>query len=173
MGTMQKLKREFVNLGILMVYFLVWLGFLVLLKYLLLAQYSIKATDFSLAVVGALVLAKVILVLEYVPLGNWVRSRAAWVDVLLRTVLYSFGVFIVMLLEKAFEARNEYGGFTEALIGIFHHKDIYHVSLVLLCLTAAILSYNIISVLHKHLGRGVLLRMLLSPLPETPDENNV
>jgi len=173
MGTMQKLKREFVNLAVLMLYFLTWLGFLVLLKYLLLAEYSIKATDFSIAVVGALVLAKVILILEYVPLGNWVRRHAAWMDVLLRTLMYSFGVFIVMLLEKAFEGRHEYGGFTEALVGIFHHKDIYHVILILLCLSAAILSYNIISVLHKHLGRGVLLRMLLSPLPETPDENNV
>jgi hypothetical protein len=167
-STVEKVKHEIVSVAVLMLYFLTWLGFLMLLKYLLLADYEIQFSGISKAVVGALVLAKVVLVLEYVPLGKWVRSQAAWVDVILRTGMYTAGVFVVMVLEKAFEGRQEHGGFMEAMNALFTQVDIYHLWLNLICVSAALLSYNIISVLHKNLGKGVLLRMLLSPTPAEP-----
>lgn len=172
MSITQKVKKEIETLVSLMLYFLGWLGFLMLLKFLLLADYKIGFSDFSIAVVGALVLAKVVLVLENVQLGTWVRSKAAWVDVTLRTALYIFGVFVVMLLEKGFEGRHEYGGFTASVIALFEHAEIYHVWLNFISLSAALLSYNILSVVRKNLGKGVLLRMFLTPLPddETPKE---
>ena len=172
MSRSQKIMKELVALVSLMLYFSVWLGFLELLKYLILADYQIAFIGISMALVGALVLAKVVLILEYVPFGAWVRSRAAWVDVALRTTLYAFGVFVVLLLEKAFEGRHEYGGFVASLNAVFQHADIYHVWLNFICLSGALLSYNILSVVRKNLGKGTLLRMLLSPLPEEPIENN-
>lgn len=168
MSIVEKVKHEIVSVVILTLYFMTWLGFLMLLKYLLLADYEIRFSGISKAVVGSLVLAKVVLVLEYVPLGKWVRSQAAWVDVVLRTVMYSVGVFVVMVLEKVFEGRQEQGGFIEAINALFAQVDIYHLWLSLICVSAALLSYNIISVLHKNLGKGVLLRMLLSPTPSEP-----
>ena len=86
MSIAQKLKHEVVTVFSLTLYFGCWLGVFVLIKYLLLAEYQVSFSGFSIALFGALVLAKVVLVLEYVPLGAWVEARAAWVDVLLRTV---------------------------------------------------------------------------------------
>ena len=154
MSITQKLKHEITALISLMFYFGCWLGALVLLKYLLLAEYQIATYGFSVAVVGALVLAKVVLVLEHVSLGAWIRSQPAWLDVVVRTVLYSFGVLVLLLIEKAFEGRHEYGGFTASLYAVFQHADIYHVWTNTLCLSAALLSYNMLSVIRKHLGEG-------------------
>ena len=170
MSVAQKLKHEVVAVLSLTFYFGCWLGALVLLKYLLLSEYQIAFTGLSVALVGALVLAKVVLVLEFVPLGVWVRSRPAWVAVVLRTALYTFGVFVVLLLEKAFEARHEYDSFGASLIAVFQHADISHAWLNTICLSAALLSYNMLSVVRKRLGKGALLQMFLMPLPEGTEE---
>ncbi len=166
MPTMEKLKHEVNAMVVLMAYFGLWLGALVLVKYLVLAEYRIAFTGFSVALVGALILSKVVLVLEHVPLGKWLRARPAWMDVVLRTALYAFGVFIVVVLEKAFEGRHEYGGIGASLTALFAQADMLHVWLNTMCLSAALFSYNVLSVIRKRLGEGALLRMFLEPLPE-------
>jgi len=167
-----KLKHEIAAVAFLTFYFGCWLGALVLLKYLLLSEYQIAFSGMSVALVGALVLAKVVLILELVPLGVWVRAQPAWVDVVLRTALYSFGVFVLLLIEKAFEGRHEYGGFGASLTAVFQHADVYHVWVNTICLSGALLSYNLLSVVRKRLGKGALLRMFSTPLPEGSGESS-
>lgn len=172
MSMTQKLKHEIEAVITLTLYFGCWLGALVLLKYLILAEYQIAFHDLSVALIGALVLAKVVLVLEHVSLGAWVRAQPAWMDVLLRTALYAFGVFVLILLEKAFEGRHEYDSYGASLIAVFQHADVIHVWLNTLCLSVALLSYNMLSVVRKNLGKGALLRMFLMPLPEGSEQSN-
>ena len=166
MSMAQKLKHEVKSVIVLTLYFGCWLGALVLLKYLLLAEYHIAFSGFSIALVGALVLAKVVLVLEHVSLGAWVQAQPAWVDVVLRTVLYAFGVVVLLLLEKGFEGRHEYDSFGTSLMAVFQQADAIHVWLNTLCLSAALLSYNMLSVVRKRLGKGALLQMFMTPLPK-------
>jgi hypothetical protein len=166
MGVAQKLQHEVTAVIALTLYFGCWLGALVLLKYLILAEYYIAFDRFSVVLVGALVLAKVVLVLEYVPLGSWVRTQPAWVDVVLRTTMYAFGVFVILLLEKVFEARHDYDSFGASLIALLQQEDGKHVLLNTICLSAALLSYNMLSVVRRRLGKGALLQMFLTPLPK-------
>ena len=170
MSIAQKLKHEFAAVAWLTFYFGCWLGALVLLKYLVLEEYQIAFSGFSVALVGALVLAKVVLVLEHVSLGGWVRAQPAWADVVLRTALYAFGVFVLLLLEKTFEGRHEHDSFGDSIIAVFQHADAIHVWLNTICLTGALLSYNMLSVVRKRLGKGALLKMFLSPLPQESSE---
>ena len=109
MSFKQKLKDEIKDIGIAALYFGCWIGALLSLKSLILAEYKIAFHGSSVVVVGALILSKVVLVLEHVSLGAWVRARPAWVDVVLRTVVYTLGVAIVLFLEKGFEGRQDYG----------------------------------------------------------------
>ena len=150
-------------------YFGAWIGVLLIVKKLLLAEYRIQFHGFSLAVVGALVLAKVVLVLEHVPLGRWVRSQPAWIDVILRSALYCLGVLVVLLVEKGFEGRHDHGGFGPSLASVFQRVDIYHVWLNTICLSGALLGYNLLWVVRRHLGEGGLLRLFRSPVPETTE----
>ena len=75
-----------------MLYFGCWLAALIVLKKLMLAEYQIQFNGFSQALIGALILSKVVLVLEHVPLGEWITARSAGVDIMLRTGLDAFGV---------------------------------------------------------------------------------
>jgi len=166
MNFQQKLKNEIRQIVIVTLYFAAWLGVLVVLKMLILAEYRIEFYGLSLVLIGALILAKVVLVLEHVPLGKWIRNRPALVDVILRTVLYSLGVLIVLLIEKAFDGRHQFGGFGPSLMAVFQHADIYHVWVNAICLSGALLGYNMLFVVRRYLGEGGLIKLFLSPLPE-------
>jgi hypothetical protein len=166
MSLKQKLEEEIKAVGIAALYFGCWIAALLLLKSLILAEYKIAFHGWSVAVVGALVLSKVVLVLEHVPLGAWVRARPAWVDVVLRTAMYTLGVAVVLALEKGFEGRHEYGSFSNALRQLFQHADVHHVWINTFVLSGALLGYNALSVVRRHLGKGGLVRMFLSPLPK-------
>ncbi len=76
----------------------------VTLKQLVIAEYQIAFSGSSMALFGALILTKVVIVLEHVSHRAWVQRRPAWADVVLRTALYAFDVLLVLLLEKTFEA---------------------------------------------------------------------
>jgi hypothetical protein len=165
-SALSKLKNELKAVALATLYFGTWIGVLVFIKELALAEYRIEFHGLSLAVVGALVLAKVVLVLEHVPLGAWIRTRPALVEVILRTTLYALGVLVVLLLEKAFEGRHEHGGFVPSLVSVFQHAEIHHVWVNTICLTGALLGYNALSVVRRHLGEGGLIRLFLSPVPE-------
>lgn len=160
----QKLTHEVKAVGIAALYFGCWIAALIVLKQLVLAEYQIQFRGLSKALLGALVLSKVVLVLEHVPLGTWVQARPAWVDVMLRTVLYALGVLLVLLIEKAFEGRHEYGGFRASLSAVFQHVDVHHVWTNAIALSGALLGYNALSVVRSHLGEGGLRRLFLTPI---------
>lgn len=172
MGLKQKLQDELKALLLAMAYFGIWLGFLALLKTLILTEYHIEYSVWTKALVGVLVLAKVVLILEHVSLGLWVRKQPAWVNVLLRSIVYAVGVFVVMLLEKAFEGRHEYGGFRNAFAEIFQNADMPHLWANTICLFGALLGYNILSVIRAQQGAGWLFQLFVSPLPEERESNS-
>jgi hypothetical protein len=79
---------------------------------------------------------------------------------------------VVLVLEKGFEGRHEYGGFVNALRQLFQQTDDYHVWANALCLSGALLGYNALSVVREHFGEGGLLGIFTSPLPgETKSKN--
>jgi hypothetical protein len=158
------LKKEIEVVALTTLYFAVWLGALMLIKRLILEEYRIEFRGLSLALLGALVIAKVVLLLEHVPLGEWVRRYAAALEVVLRTLLYTLGVALVLLLEKAFESRHEYAGFGAALADVFHHRDIPHVWANTICVGSALLVFNSLSVIQHHLGGRKLAPLFLKPL---------
>ena len=162
----EKILNEIKVIALLALYFGSWLAGMMLIKYLVLAEYHIKINDISMVFLGALILSKAVLILEHVPLGNWVINQPAWLEVMLRTLLYILGVFVILLLEKAFEGRHEYQSFIASLQSVFEHADIYHVWLNFICVSGALLFYNILSVIHRNLGTKGIIKMFITPLPE-------
>jgi hypothetical protein len=162
----QRLQKEIRTVALTTLYFAVWFGLVAVLKTLLLEEYRIEFRGLSLALIGALIVAKVVLVLEYVPLGSWLRKRAALLDVVVRTLLYTFGVAIVLLLERAFETRHEHGGFIPSLVLVFEDRDVHHVWFNTICVACALLVFNALAVLRHHLGMERLYPLFLAPLPD-------
>jgi hypothetical protein len=173
----QKLLREARVVLVATLYFGICFGVLMALKRLYLADYEVKFRGLSLAVVSALVVAKVVLLMEHVTLGKWVRERAVIIDVLLRTLLCSVGVFVVVLLEKGFEGRHEHGGFGPAVVWICQHRDMNHVWADTIAIAGALLGFNALGAVRRHLGEGRLHRLFLAPaageVKARPDQDDL
>ncbi|MGZ8253308.1 MAG: hypothetical protein ACXW2G_02030 [Burkholderiaceae bacterium] len=158
-----KLKEELRSVALYTVFFGAWFAMFLVLKTLVLAEYEIRFSGLSAVFIGALILAKVVLLLEHVSLGEGIARRPAWVEVVVRTVLYAFGVLVVLLMEKAFEVRHEQGGVLNALASILHHEDMPHVMANAIVAACALLVFNVLSLLRKRFGPGGLFAMLRAP----------
>ncbi len=166
MSFRQKVAHEAVTVMVTTLYFAVCFGILVLLKRLYLSEYQIEFRGLSLALLGALIVAKVVLVLEHVTLGQWIRKHAVAVEVVLRTILYTIGVAIALFLERGFEVRHEHGGFLGGVRWVIQHRDMHHVWADTIAVGASLLIFNAVTAARHHLGHGRLERLFLTPPSE-------
>ena len=162
MSFARKVREELRAVAVTALYFFTWMLVLVVCKSLILAEYHIEFRGYMVALVGSLIIAKVVVVLQHVPFGALVRGQPAVVNVILRTILYGVGVAAMQLVEKAFESRHEYGGFGSALADVFHHRDIDHVWVNTIWLTCALLQFNALSILRQRFGDRELIRLFFT-----------
>ena len=66
----QKIWHEIKEIAGVAFYFFLWLGVLMLLKKLMLEDYQIEFTGISVAIISSLIIAKVVILMEFIPLGN-------------------------------------------------------------------------------------------------------
>ena len=165
MSAKQKIIKELKSIFWTSLYFFIWFGGLMLIKVLLLREYHIEFYGFTIVLISALVMAKSVLLLEFIPI-SFTKNKPAWVEVFIRTLLYIIGVFIIIVLEKGLEAKHEYGGFFEAIKNIASKANAYHIWVNTICVYGALLLYNIWSVFKKHFGERVFWKIMREPMPE-------
>lgn len=135
---------------------------MMVMKKLYLKDYDIEFTGLSQALIGALVMSKVVILMEYITLGGAVQRQPTIVDVILRTLLYTAGVLIVIVLEKAFEKRHEISGYGNAIVEVFKNRDIYHVWATTIGSAASIFVYNSFSVVQRVMGKNGMAKLFFS-----------
>jgi hypothetical protein len=170
MNKKEKLIHELKAFTWSFLYFLLWFAGLVLIKALLLHEYEIHFFSLSTAFIGALVVAKVVLILDNLPLSRRTIKYPAYVHIIFRTVFFSFGVFLMMIIETAFEGRHKYSGFIDSLLNVFSHVNIYQVYVNSICVAGALLVFNFLSLLNRYLGEGGIGKILIKPFPEPHKE---
>jgi hypothetical protein len=165
---LKKILNEIKTIARTAFYFAIVFIILMVMKKLNLRDYNIEFNGISQALLGALVMAKVIILMEYISLGHWVQRQPVIVDVILRTLLYTAGVLIVIVLEKAFEKRHEANGFVHAISYVFRNRDIYHVWATTIGSAASIFVYNSFSVVQRVMGKNGLAKLFFkTPLSDS------
>ena len=125
MKVLKKIFEELRTIARTAAYFAVVFILMMVMKKLYLKDYDIEFEGLSQALIGALIMAKVIILMDLISLGGWVQRQPPIVDVCLRTLMYSAGVLVVVVLEKAFEKRHEAGGFGSAISYVFDHREYF------------------------------------------------
>ncbi len=151
---MKKVLHEIIVIARTTSYFAFFFIFMIIMKKLTLKDYDIEFTGLSQALIGALIMAKVILLMQMISLGSWVQDQPPIVDTILRTLLYSVGVLVVVLLEKAFEARHNAEGFSNAIAYVLDRRDVYHVWANTLGASVSIFFFNVFAVVQRLLGKN-------------------
>jgi hypothetical protein len=72
-----------------------------------------------------------------------------------------------MLLEKSLESRHAQGGLGPALTNIFQHRDMPHIWINTICLGGALLFFNLLAAVRRHLGGSGLSGVFLVPLRQS------
>jgi len=164
----KKILKEINTIARTALYFAIVFIIMMVMKKLYLKDYDIEFNGISQALLGALVMSKVIILMEYISLGSWVQRQPAIVDVILRTLLYTLGVLVVVVLEKAFEKRHEADGFVHAISYVFANRDIYYVWATTIGSAASIFVYNSFLVVQRVMGKKGLVKLFFkTALAET------
>jgi hypothetical protein len=159
---MKKLLHEIKSIARISSYFAIVFLLMMVMKKLYLEDYDIAFSGISQALIGALIMAKVIVLVDLISFGEWLKRLPAIYDVVFRTIVYTLGVVIVIVLEKAFEKRHEAGGFLDAIPYVFSHRDIYHVWAQAIGVFLSLLAYNAFSIFQKRLGEKGVAKLFFS-----------
>lgn len=109
------MKREFVEILPVTVFFLIALHLIAFSKHLVLAEEGIVYDGMVAATVGALVIAKVVLVADKLTIMRLYRGRPLYRPILYRTVLYTLCVLAVRGLEMLVRNAIHKGGLMSGL----------------------------------------------------------
>ena len=98
------ITSEFREVSRVTLYFLCCFLLIIALKKLFLMQYQIEFYGLSSAVVGALIVGKVVVVLDHTRAGDRFRNHQGYINVIYKSTVYTLVVLLVGLGERLFHA---------------------------------------------------------------------
>jgi hypothetical protein len=152
----ERIGHELREIGLVSLYFLTCFLLFLSLKKLILAEYGIEVWVFHTALIGALVVAKVVVLLDKTSFGDRHRSGRVVFHVLWRSLAYTAVVFVVSGAERLFELYRETEKLPEALSQLWAGKDFHHFLAMNLGVALSFLLYNSFSEIDRRLGEGGL-----------------
>jgi hypothetical protein len=155
----EKLKHELAELIPVTAFFFIAFQMLALTQSLMLEQYGIRVSTFLSATVGALVVAKVVLISDHFPLVNRFPDKPLIYNVLWKTAIYFVASLIVRYVEHIIHFWLKAGNFGEANRQLFDEVIWPHFWCVQLWLLILLLLYCAIRELVRTLGRERIITM--------------
>jgi hypothetical protein len=162
MKILKSILRELKTIFKTALFFAIAFLLMMVIKKLDLKDYDIEFTGISQALIGALIMSKVIILMGMISLGPWVQRQPPIIDIILRKILYSIGVVIIVILEKGFEGSHKHGGFSNAVSYLISHRDIYHVWATTIGVSVSIFIYNCYIMIQRKLGKNGMSKLFFS-----------
>ncbi|MGR8932975.1 MAG: hypothetical protein ACU837_01130 [Gammaproteobacteria bacterium] len=163
MKLMSAVKREVEEVALVALYFFFCFGVILTLKKLLLADYHVAVQALSTAAISALIVAKIVIILDKTHAGTRFDANfSVAVAALYKTLIYVLVTFLVLFLEKLFHVYREDAAFVAAVIDIWTHRDRNLMFAKVLCIGLTFLAYHLYAGLDRRLGKGTLFRLVIS-----------
>jgi len=157
------LKEELKALAVLFLYFAFYFNIFILFKKLILAHYDISFYGFGAAMVGALIAAKAVLIIESSPLSKPFQSSAPYLKIIYDTSIYTILSLLFLYLEKLLELAHKEHSFQLAFATAGHEDDWYQLFATVGWAGLCFLGYATLAAINRHLGPGGLGKLLLTP----------
>lgn len=113
--TLLFIKKEFLELLVPTIFFLVVFFILIFNRSLLVSDHYVSITAYSAAIIGALIVGKSILIADALPLFKWFHKKRLIVNVVWRIMLYMSIVLLFQILEELIPIWSKYGDFATAV----------------------------------------------------------
>jgi hypothetical protein len=162
--TVQSIKQFFVGLvremaPVVLFFFIALLLIAVMFK-LFVAQYSIEFSAFTKAAIAALILGKVIALLDWAESGRGAdNTHRRIVVVAFKTLLYALVVIVLGTGEKIFEAYRKAGSLGEAVSRLEANASVDHFMGLVLLISLVVFIYLAMQEIDRAMGKGNLFRL--------------
>jgi hypothetical protein len=133
-----------------------FVGFVIVLMMvkLSLAQYSIQIPALSRALIGALIAAKVVLILDNTRIARSFRKYPRIVPVMFKTAIYALCVVVLRYLELTMDLRRHPD--ERAVLPDLVHGGLARLLAVTLGVTMVFTVYFVLAEIAEHVGSGIL-----------------
>ena len=153
------LKHEFLEAVPPAIFFFVAFQLLAFTRSLMLQAYGIEVSTFLAATFGAMVVAKVVLIADKLPLINRFPEKPLIYNVVWKTLLYLVASFLVRYAENLIHYLREGGGLAHANRRLLDDVAWPHFWAIQLWLAVLFLVYCALRELVRVLGRERVLRI--------------
>jgi hypothetical protein len=161
-GAGRWLRKEFVAILPVFLFFLVGFLLLITLIKLALAQFSVEITVLSNAVIGALLAAKAALVLDETPLARSLEHNRRIVAVGVKVLFYGVASLLLLSVERVLEALPKVHNFESALRYAFEHATRYRALSWALGISIVFALYFAFLEIKERMGEGELWRLFFA-----------
>lgn len=159
---MEALKKELKKIGSLALFFFLGFGYILLIMKLFLEEYSITTYVLGKAILGAIIAAKTVAILDATLKLEWLQNRPRYLSVLYRTFVYTLAALILGSIEGFIEAYRGTRVISAAIAKFLQTESFSHVLAVTLCLAVVFFLHNLWQEIDHSWGKGTLRKFFLS-----------
>lgn len=152
-------------------FFFIAFGVMLLQFKLLAEQYSIEFSAFAKAAVAALILGKVVPLLDWAHSGHRFENHRRIVVIACKTMIYAVVVVAIGIGDKIFEAYRSERTWTAAVSHLIANSNTDRFLGLVLMISVVLAAYLTIQEIDQALGKGTLFRLLLERPADNPDRS--
>lgn len=159
-----RLKKEIMEAVPAAIFFFCAFQLIAFTKALILAEYGIQVSTFVNATIAALVVAKVVLLVDLLPFVNRFPDKPLVYNVAWKTVIYVLAAFVIRYVEHLIEYTREFGSIALANRHILEEFVWPRFLAVHIWLFVFLLMYCTLRELIRVLGRERIRTMFFGPV---------
>ena len=144
-------------------FFFIVFGLIGLLYKLFVAQYSIEFSAFAKAAIAALIMGKVVLLLDWSQTGHRLNKYPRIVVIIGKTIIYAFAVIVVGLGERIIDSKRKAGSFQSAIHAMIANANFDRFLGFVLLISMIVGAYLTVQEISRAMGKGALIRLFFEP----------
>jgi len=158
---LQFIKREFFEVLPPMVFFLIAFMLILATQRLILREYGLPLTGLGMAVIGALLVGKVVLIVDSLPFVNKFPDKPLLYNVVWKTFIYFTAALLVRYVERLVPNLTKSGNFLEANRQLAEQVVWPHFWLIMMWLAVLFFVYCSMRELVRAIGRDKVIEMFI------------
>ncbi|MGI9238081.1 MAG: hypothetical protein ACR2QZ_11830 [Woeseiaceae bacterium] len=158
-----RLKQEILGVIPTAVFFFIAFQLLALTRALTLRQYDIEISTFVAATVGALIVAKVVMVVDLLPFINRFPDKPLVYNIAWKATIYFVAALFVRYVENLFPFVWEFGDIATANRHLFDEVPWARFWIIQIWLFVLLLIYSVMTELVRVFGRKQVRAVFLGP----------
>ncbi len=151
-------------------FFFIVFGLIGLLYKLFVSQYAIEFSAFTKAAIAALIMGKVVLLLDWAGTGHrFERDFPRALVILIKTIIYAFAVILVGMGERIRHAVHEAGSFNAGINMMIADANVDRFLGFVLLISLIVGFYLMVQQISQAMGKGALIRLFFEPPAHKPE----